>query len=141
MAKQGPIIIVEDDHDDQEIMTEVLQDLKIANDVIIFDTCLKAFDYLKTTSDRPFIIFCDVNLPVVNGIEFKRSIDSDPQLRRKSIPFVFLSTSVNQSAVNEAYTQMTVQGFFKKPGSFPAVKDLVKRVLEYWQDCTHPNAE
>ncbi|HEX6914223.1 MAG TPA: response regulator [Chitinophagaceae bacterium] len=141
MATNGPIIIVEDDKDDQEIMAEVLALLNVPNQVKIFGDALSAYDYLSTTNDRPFVIFSDVNLPVLNGIEFKRRIDTEPALRRKSIPFVFLSTAVSQSAVNEAYLEMTVQGFFQKPGSFAGVRDLVKKVLDYWNQCNHPNSE
>jgi CheY-like chemotaxis protein len=85
----GPIIIVEDDRDDRFIIAEVLKELNIPNKTLWFSKCMEAFDYLKSNDDQPFIIICDINLPEVNGIEFKRQVDSDPELRRKSIPFVF----------------------------------------------------
>src|SRR4051812_10197046 len=107
--KSGPIIVVEDDADDEEIFKDILKELGIKNKLIWFRSCDFAFDYLKKTTGQPFIIFCDVNLPKLNGVEFKEQIDNDPQLRKKSIPFVFYSTSVNQKTVNEAYMQMTVQ--------------------------------
>src|SRR5258708_33408023 len=110
MPKSGPIIIIEDDPDDEGILEEVIKELNITTKLIYFTNGTEAFDFLKVTSDQAFIIFCDVNLPEQNGIEFKRQIDEDKELRNKSIPFVFYSTSVNQSFVNEAYTQMTVQG-------------------------------
>jgi CheY-like chemotaxis protein len=140
MSKTGAIIIIEDDKDDRDILVEVIGELQIENKLVLFDNCLAAFDYLKTTSDHPFIIFCDVNLPQQNGIDFKRQIDDDPYLRKKSIPFVFYSTSVAQYAVNEAYTQMTVQGFFQKPNSYEEIRHLVKLILHYWKHCKHPNA-
>jgi CheY-like chemotaxis protein len=140
MAKTGPIILIDDDVDDQEFFKEILQELGIANELKIFNLCVPAFTYLKTTNDNPFIIFCDVNLPQVSGIEFKRQIDNDLQLRHKSIPFVFYSTSVDQHSVNMAYTQMTVQGFFKKGNNYQEIKKLVGLILEYWEHCQHPNS-
>ncbi|HEY0609151.1 MAG TPA: response regulator, partial [Chitinophaga sp.] len=120
--RPGPIIVIEDDIDDKEIFETVMQELNVSNPLIWFNNCDPAWAYLKTTSDQPFIIFCDVNLPRKNGIEFKREIDEDHQLRKKSIPFVFYSTAVNQHIVNEAYTQMTVQGFFQKSIRYDEMK-------------------
>ena len=139
MAKSGPIIIIEDDVDDESIMEDILKDLKISNKLVWFTKAEEAFRFLKTTSEQPFIIFCDVNLPRLNGVEFKRQIDNDKELRKKSIPFIFYSTSVDQQTVNEAYTQMTVQGFFKKSESYEESKKHIKVIIDYWQACKHPN--
>ena len=137
--KSGPIILVEDDADDKELMDEVIKDLGIPNKLIWFKNCDDAWNYLKTTSDKPFIIFSDVNLPGQNGIEFKRQIDADEELRKKSIPFVFYSTAVNQHIINEAYTKMTVQGFFQKSTGYDDMKRNFKLIMDYWKACKHPN--
>ena len=136
----GPIIIIEDDQDDRDIIEEVLKELSIPNETIWFTRCMDAFDYLKTHTNQPFIIFCDINLPGLTGIEFKRQIDADKELRKKSIPFVFLSTSADKKHVNEAYTEMTVQGYFQKANSYAEIKNNVRAILEYWKICKHPNA-
>ena len=81
--------MIEDDIDDQEIFREAVSELGVPNELIIFNNSIDAFNYLLQTVDQPFIIFCDVNLPLLNGIEFKRKIDSNEDLRRKSIPFIF----------------------------------------------------
>src|ERR1041385_8375662 len=139
MAKQGPIIIVEDDEEDEEIFTDILEELHISNKIIWFADAGSALEYLRTTSEQPFIIFSDVNLPRQNGIEFKRQIDEDDHLRKKSIPFIFYSTFISQEFVNEAYTKMTVQGFFKKGTSYKEIKNDIKMIVEYWKICKHPN--
>jgi response regulator RpfG family c-di-GMP phosphodiesterase len=137
--KSGPIIVVEDDIDDKEIFEAALEELSFRNKMIWFDNCDDAWKYLKTTTDSPFIIFSDVNLPRQSGTEFKKQIDADPQLRKKSIPFIFYSTSVNQDTVNEAYTKMTVQGFFQKSSKYEEMKHTIKMILDYWGVCKHPN--
>lgn len=140
MAKAGPIILIDDDPEDEELLREVLQKLGIQNQLIHFNVCSKAWDYLKNTPGQPFLIISDVNLPIQSGIEFKRQIDEDPQLRSKSIPFVFLSTSIDQYSVNIAYKEMTVQGFFKKPNSFDELTTVIKLLMDYWKLCRHPNS-
>src|SRR5687767_10182098 len=137
--KQGPIILIEDDPDDKDVFQDIIKELKIRNPILWFQNCDEAFSYLKKTSDQPFIIFCDVNLPGLSGVVCKRQIDEDKELRKKSIPFVFHSTTVNQKTVNEAYTKMTVQGFFQKKSSYNEIKDTIKLIIAYWEECKHPN--
>lgn len=141
MATPGPIVIVEDDLDDQEIITDVLKDIGISNELIFFDRCPEALEYLKTSSEQQFIILCDINIPGMNGIEFKKRIDDDPHLRQKSIPFVFLSTSAEKSTVTEAYSKMTVQGYFKKSSSVEEIKKALTLIMDYWKLCRHPNSD
>lgn len=140
MSLKGPVIILEDDPDDEDILVSIFEELGIRNKVLWFTRAPEALLYLKTTIDTPFLILSDVNLPGLNGIEFKRTIDEDPVLRKKSIPFVFYSTSVDQASVNEAYTQMTVQGFFQKPSTYAETKELISLLFSYWQRCRHPNS-
>mgnify|MGYP001627179916 CR=1 FL=1 len=138
--KSGPIILIEDDVDDKEILEEVLKELNVSNELIWFNNCIEAYNFLLHTSQRPLLIISDVNLPGQNGLELKRQIDENPILRSKSIPFIFYSTSVSQHAVNIAYQEMTVQGFFQKEQNFESIKIKIKNILDYWKDCRHPNS-
>jgi CheY-like chemotaxis protein len=138
MPKKGPIVIIEDDMDDRHILSDALADADVLNELIFFENGPDAFEYLKSSSSQPFLIFCDVNLPRQNGIEFKREIDADPELRAMSIPFIFYTTYVSQYAVNEAYKNMTVQGFFQKNNSYKELKDVIKLIIDYWRICRQP---
>ncbi|RYZ32622.1 MAG: response regulator [Sphingobacteriales bacterium] len=139
--KSGPIVLVEDDEDDKNIFEEVLGDLGVDNELLWFNRSSLAFTYLKAESDQPFLIVCDVNMPGQNGIDLKAQIDSDAQLRRKSIPFIFYSTSVDKATVTKAYTELTVQGFFKKLTDYEEIKRHIKLMMDYWSTCYHPNTD
>jgi CheY-like chemotaxis protein len=139
MSGKGPIVIIEDDPDDQEILKEVFHELMIPNELKFFKTCPDGLAYLQTTQQQPFLIISDVNLPVMSGIEMRKKINENEYLRKKSIPFVFLSTSANKQAVEQAY-DMTVQGFFEKPSSMKELKNIIKTIFHYWQMCRHPNS-
>jgi CheY-like chemotaxis protein len=141
MSKTGPIILVEDDQDDKLIIEEILADLKVTNKLIWFSDSPAALDFLITTREKPFLIICDVNLPTYSGIRLKQRIDNDPQLRKKSIPFMFFSTSVDRATVNEAFTQLTVQGFFQKPAKVTEIRQILEVVITYWRFCRHPNSD
>jgi CheY-like chemotaxis protein len=137
MPKSGPIILVEDDTDDQDIMQEVLRNLGVTNQLLLFKNGQEAETYLRTTTDRPFLIFCDINMPVMNGLELRAAIEADPFLKQKCIPFIFLSTTDNPVAVRKAY-DLTIQGFFQKQNSLEELRNNLKMILEYWRTCLHP---
>jgi len=59
-------------------------------------------------------------------------------LRKKSIPFIFYSTSAKIHDVDEAFEQMSVQGFFKKHSDFVSSKKQIKLILDYWKESEHP---
>lgn len=138
MAKAGPILIIDDDKDDCELIMIALQQLNISNAVRCFENGKHALDYLQATPDKPFLIFCDINMPVMDGLELRRQISLDPQLRNKSIPFIFLSTTANPVPIKEAY-EMSVQGFFVKGKTVEEIRQLVKEIVSYWSRCKHPN--
>lgn len=135
---QGPIIIVDDDQDDREIYELGIRSLGIHNQIIFFDGGRKALEYLQHTADQPFIILCDVNMPQMSGIELKTRIHEDSYMREKSIPFVFISTNVTNTAVRQAHL-LSVQGYFEKPHTMDGVKSLLKLLFDYWKLCKHLN--
>jgi CheY-like chemotaxis protein len=137
MFRNGPILLVEDDQDDQEIMREIFQQVHISNPLICFSNGQQAFDYLLNGGDEPFLILSDLNMPVMGGIELRRKINSNEELKRKNIPFVFLTTTAGSAAVKEAY-QMSVQGFFEKGSSMQDIGKMIRVLYDYWQMCRHP---
>lgn len=139
MKVAGPIILIDDDKDDLEILTSAFNSIGINEDIRTFDTCPDALLYLETTTEKPFLIFCDINLPGMNGLEFRRIIHENDFLRKKSIPFIFLSTSAIKQQVLEAY-DLTVQGFFLKSFSLKEMQASLSCVISYWTTCVHPNA-
>lgn len=139
-AKYGPIILVDDDLDDQEIAKDVIKTVGRPNEVITFNSTNDAFTYLMENLDvQPFIILSDVNLPHTSGIGFKQRIDNTPVLRQKSIPFVFYSTSADKPTVDKAY-QYAVQGFFVKGNSVTEMAGTLRLIFDYWTQCRHPNS-
>ena len=138
MNKSGPIIIIEDDLDDQDILTEIFQELDYKNEIIFFKEGEKALDYLTDTTIEPFIIFSDINMPRLNGMELRAKVHENEDLRIKSIPYLFFTTSAEQQYVIDAYSK-SIQGFFVKPKNYNEIKEIIKTIVEYWQKCVSPN--
>lgn len=138
--KAQPIIIVEDDVEDQEILKEVFQNLNVSHPLKFFSEGAAVLDYLRVTTDQPFIILTDVNMPGMNGIELREEIVKDDYLRKKSIPFVFLSTSDGKGVLPRIY-ELQVQGYFEKQNTLQGMKAQLNLILSYWQECRHPNRD
>ena len=138
MDNSGPVIVIEDDLDDQEILEEVFIKLNYSNEIVFFSNGQEALDYLNSTDRNPFLILSDINLPKLNGFELRDKIRLDAKLQTKCIPYLFFSTTTNQKAVVDAYS-LSVQGFFVKPNKVDELEKVIKIIMDYWMHCVAPN--
>lgn len=132
-----PIVIIEDDVDDQEIMKLTLEDLGVSQEVVFFDNAEAAITFLSRNEVVPVVIFSDINMPGMNGFQLRDKIHADPDLRTKCIPYIFLTTGGENKHVWEAYSN-NAQGFFVKPSSVSGWKELLSMVLIYWANSKTP---
>ena len=138
MNKNGPIIVIEDDMDDQEMLMEIFQKLAYINEVVYFLDGNEALEFLNKTDVQPFLILSDINMPKINGFELSNKVFNNEQLQAKCIPYLFFTTGANKKSVVDAYA-MSVQGFFLKPTSMADLECTIKKIIEYWQECIAPS--
>ncbi|MDB5240692.1 MAG: histidine kinase, partial [Spirosoma sp.] len=136
----GPIICIEDDDDDQHLVSVAIKELQVSNELHFFGDGEAALEFLKSTPLKPFLILCDTNLPRMNGIELRKCLSENEYLRKKSIPFLFITTAASPALVQTAY-DVTVQGYFKKPSTFKEMKQQLELIITYWRECIHPNSD
>jgi CheY-like chemotaxis protein len=137
MSLQGPLIIIEDDPDDQEMIRRVLSKMDLQNEIKFFSDGEQALKYFESTTDKPFLIISDINMPLMNGLELKKQIQQKDQLRKKCYPFVFLTTTVSTTQVQTAYAH-SIEGFFAKGQSYEELKDVLRGIITYWKKASHP---
>ena len=137
MNKSGSIVVIEDDADDQEILTGIFNKLDYKNSVIFFSDGEDALAYLLETKTKPFLILSDINMPKLSGFELRQKIHSNEDLNLKCIPYLFFTTTSNQKAIIDAYSQ-SVQGFFVKANSIDKLEHTIKTIIEYWKECEAP---
>jgi len=138
MQKGGPIIVIEDDLDDQELLTDIFQRLNYTNKLIFFADGEQALQFLNTTNVKPFIILSDINVPRINGMALRETINSDEKLKMKCIPYIFFSTAASSNYVIKAYS-LSVQGFFQKGHSLSEFEETISIIMQYWERCIAPN--
>ena len=138
MNKTGPIVVIEDDPDDQEILAEIFKNLDYKNPINFFSDSEEALQFLIDTKIKPFLILSDINLPKLSGFELRQKVHTNEDLNLKCIPYLFFTTTSVQQAVIDAYSQ-SVQGFFVKANTVEKLESTIKKIVEYWQECEAPN--
>src|SRR5689334_2107180 len=138
MNKNGAIVIIDDDADDRYLLADVFKELDYPNEIKFFNGGSEALSYLQKKDSNPFLILSDVNMPGLDGFELRRMIREDPSLAEKCLPYLFFSTFVSEKVLKQSYL-MSVQGYFVKPNSYDALKDTMRKIVEYWQECEAPS--
>lgn len=138
MDENRKIILIEDDHEDTEVLLEILEDLGLGKDTIAFTDCDAALDYFKTTEDKILLILSDISFTHMNGIDLKKQIEADPELKRKTIPFIFYTSVGRETEVNAAFLEANVHGYFNKEADYNLMKQDIKLIVDYWNRSQRP---
>ena len=141
IKNKGQILLIEDDEDDQKMLKAALEVLGLNNSVVTLNDGRQAIEYLRRSTTNPFLILCDLDMPRMNGVELWQKIQQDPALRKKSIPFIFLTSHDDLEDIREAYEQHTVQGFFVKGNDLKQIQETLRLIIAYWDLCLHPNVK
>jgi CheY-like chemotaxis protein len=138
MNKNGPIIVIEDDEDDRDILKDVFEKLGYPNSVTFFNDGEEALEFLQRRDQLPFLILSDINMPKLDGFALRAKLKTDADLQLRCIPYLFFTTAADQKSVIDAYS-LSVQGFFVKQGSIKDLEKTITVIMEYWKICAAPN--
>jgi len=138
MNRNGEIIIIEDDIDDQELFAEVFKNLNFPNKVLFYSDAEIALAHLEDSTTEPFLILSDINLPKLSGLELRERVFTNKKLSQQCIPYIFFTTSASKKSVVTAYAA-SAQGFFTKPNEFNELEETLKLIIDYWKKCYSPS--
>ncbi len=125
-----PILLVEDDHVDVMTVMRALKEIKVTNPVVNLENGEEALKYLRDPKNKqPCIILLDLNMPIMNGIEFLQVVKHDPVLRR--IPAVVLTTSEEQQDKVNSF-DLGVAGYMAKPVDYRQFVEVMRTINAYW---------
>ena len=98
MTLAKPIVLAEDNPRDAELALAAMEEEHISDKVVLCHDGAEVLDYLycrgpfKTRlKENPAVVFLDLKMPKVNGLEVLRTIKADTNLR--AIPVVMLTSS------------------------------------------------
>ncbi len=135
------ILLVEDDSDHAEIITEIMLDSHsnsdIEKEIILMKDGQEAIDYLEKAetnvdnevSSQIELVLLDLNLPKVEGMEVLKYLKKSIKFR--SVPVVVLSTTSDKKTIAEAYDK-GADSFIVKPISYDEFAKKLLAMEEYW---------
>ncbi len=130
-----PILLVEDDPNDIELIQLALENYNFVNHLDIVTDGEQALNYLIGSTDGealrslPQLVLLDLKLPKVDGIEVLRTIRSHP--RTQDLVVVVMTSSVENQDLNACY-ELGVNSYIIKPLDFQQFVDVMRQVGFYW---------
>jgi CheY-like chemotaxis protein len=123
------ILLVEDNPNDAELTQRALKKTDLAARVEIARDGAEALEYLFSSRPKPRVIFLDLKLPKIDGVEVLRRLRSEENTR--SIPVVVLTSSQEERDITECY-KLGVNSYVVKPVEFDKFYKAVSDLATYW---------
>jgi len=133
MAKQPIyILLADDDEDDRDFFRDALDELKINTITTFVNDGSQLMQYLeKPDVTLPHIIFLDLNMPLMSGMECLKAIRSNERLRHLSV--AIYSTSASDEHIEETFVK-GANVYIRKPNDFTTLKKVLQEVISVnWQ--------
>jgi CheY-like chemotaxis protein len=131
------LLFVEDDEDDIFAIKRILGRMDVRASDHSERNGKAAVEYLNSivsadnahATQFPHLIFLDLNMPLMNGLEFLRWLRSQPNM--STIPVVVLTSSANPSDIQLAY-QSGANAYLVKPTSSEKFSNLLSAAQSFW---------
>jgi two-component system, response regulator len=133
----APILLVEDNADDEALTLRAFEKNKIRNLVIVARDGVEALDYLFGTGAHagrdlavmPQLILLDLKLPKIDGLQVLQRLRADA--RTHLLPVVILTSSKEQQDLIEGYS-LGANSYVRKPVDFNEFIEAVRQLGLYW---------
>lgn len=137
MPSERPILLVEDNPDDEALTLRAFSKNKITNPIVVARDGVEAIDYLFCTGSHekrdpsvmPAVVLLDLKLPRIDGLEVLRRIRADE--RTALLPVVVLTTSRERQDIAQAY-RLGANSYIRKPVDFERFLHTVGQLGLYW---------
>jgi two-component system, response regulator len=123
------ILLVEDNPNDAELTQRALKKTSLEARLLVAKDGAEALEYLLSDRPKPKVIFLDLKLPKIDGIEVLRRARADE--RARSVPVVVLTSSQEERDVAECY-KLGVNSYVVKPVEFDKFYKAVGDLAMYW---------
>lgn len=130
------ILLAEDNLEDVELTLAALEGHHLANQVMVVRDGADALDYLhrrgpfeNRIDPQPVVIFLDIKMPKIDGVEVLRQIKAEPKLQ--TIPVVMVTSSREQQDLLRSY-QLGANSYVVKPIDFDQFVNAIQELGLYW---------
>lgn len=119
--KYNNILQIDDDYDDCNFFSEALEEVSNAAYTAIHNP-VQALQKLVDSEIHPDLIFLDINMPIMNGLEVLHEIKKKEII--KNIPIIIFSTTIPLEVKNKM-KDLGIMDYFIKPNDFNALKKIL----------------
>lgn len=126
MLPTPSILLIDDDIDDREIFISALAFIDNSITCSIATNGMDGIQQLKNAPSLPDMIFLDLNMPLMNGIQLLKEIKATGRI--KDVPVVIYSTTSDSKTIEET-KQLGAYQFFTKPEKFSELVGLLHGLL------------
>jgi two-component system response regulator len=137
--ERRPILLVEDNPYDVELIQRAFRKIGMDTSILCVKDGVEAMDYLfggeEAPTPFPRVIFLDIKLPRIDGLELLREIKTRKQTRM--IPVVVFSSS-NETRDIEAAYRLGVNSYLVKPVDYHRFMERVTEAGQYWFRINQP---
>ncbi|MDZ7719901.1 MAG: response regulator [Balneolaceae bacterium] len=121
------VLLTDDDEDDRLIFKEILDEMDKDIIVRMVNDGKQLMDFLATENKPlPHIIFLDLNMPTMNGLECLKEIRNDD--RYSDISIAIYSTSISEKDIEETFLH-GANIYITKPAAYSELKKVLKKSL------------
>jgi CheY-like chemotaxis protein len=124
-----PILLVEDDEVDVLTTRRALKEIHVTNPLVVCENGEEGLAWLRNSAEPPCLVLLDLNMPVMNGIEFLEHVKRDVRLRR--IPTVVLTTSEEQEDKVRTF-DLGIVGYMAKSVDYRRFVEVMRAIDLYW---------
>lgn len=132
-----PILLAEDNPDDQELALRAFKKSNLSNEIILVKDGVEALDYIFGTGayagaeppPLPAVALLDLKMPRKDGLDVLKEIREHE--RTRFLPVVLLTSSKEEQDIIRSY-QLGVNSYVRKPVDFNEFLKAVQNLGLYW---------
>jgi two-component system response regulator len=133
-AQPITILLVDDDPDCRMLVRDAIADSKVKNKVFEVSNAEEGLQFLKRegqfkNAPTPGLIYLDIEMPGINGIELLKKIKADPDLRHIT---VVMMTGVSDEAQLRSAAAAGANSYTIKPANAEQFLRTVIDSANYW---------
>ena len=131
MQKLAAILLVDDDPTSNYLNQLLLEELAVADQLLVATNGAEALHILThvlppaAAAPGPVLVLLDVNMPVMNGLEFLEAYQQLPPDRRQAVVIVMLTTSLHPRDLARIQA-LPIAGLVSKPLSEEKINAILR---------------
>ena len=136
------LVLIEDSQNDIELFLNVVEWIDMGDQVRVFPDGREALEYLLGTGkyeshapENPVVVFLDLKMPLLVGIEILKTLRGDP--RTVTHPVVVFTSSNQDIDVVKSY-QLGANSYVVKPVQFEKFAETIRELINYWRNMNRP---